>query len=145
MRRLNSYHAPRAECERDELFSKRSIQTSIVSISEDLLTSGNSRLRPFAIRAWIWLFPIVIVGLSFGSYFVRELLSALLLFTALFLIVTILVMLVILLEQALEASVVSAASIVRLLGSSIHDVSKETCLSTISHTSAGRRTKNHNS
>jgi hypothetical protein len=109
--------------------------------------SDNSRLRRLATntRTWITLFPIVAVSLSFRSYFVRELLSALLLFTALFVVVAVLVMLVILFEQALEGSVVAAASIVRLLRSSIHDVNRELCVSTMSHTSAGRRAKNHNS
>jgi hypothetical protein len=90
----------------------------------------------------ILMFLGVAVGLAFESYFVRELVSALLLFTVAFVIVAAFVTLFILIEEVLERGVVMTASIAHLIESSVHDVREEYGASTISHANAGSRIRN---
>jgi hypothetical protein len=88
------------------------------------------------------MFLGVAVGLAFESYFVRELVSAFLLFTVAFVIVAAFVTLFILTEEVLERGVVMMASIAHLIGSSVNDVREEYGASTISHANAGSRIRN---
>jgi hypothetical protein len=61
------------------------------------------------------MFLGVAVGLAVESYFVRELVSALLLFTVAFVIVAAFVTLFILIEEVLERGVLMTASIAHLI------------------------------
>jgi hypothetical protein len=105
---------------------------------------GSSHQRQLGISTFIWilLFLAVAAGLSFDSYFVRELVSALLLFTLAFAVVAAFVTLFILMEEILERGVFMTALITHLIGSSVHDVGEEYGASTISHANDGSRIRN---
>jgi hypothetical protein len=91
---------------------------------------------------WILMFLGAAVGLAFESYFVRELVSALLLFTVAFVIVAVFVALFILMEEVLERGVVVTASIAHLIVSSVHDVGEEHGATTTSHANTGSKIRN---
>ena len=84
----------------------------------------------------------VAVGLAVESYFVRELVSALLLFTVAFVIVGAFVTLFVLIEDVLERGVIMTTSIALSIGSSVHDGREEYRASTISHDNSPFRTRN---
>ena len=119
------------------------IQTSALSMRENLLMIGSFHQRRL-VRSrciWILMFLGVGVGSAFESYFVRELVSALLLFTVAFVIAAAFVTLFILMEEVLERGVVMTASIANLIGTSIHEVREEYGASSISHTNSGTQRK----
>ena len=92
----------------DEIMS---VFQPFLSAIRNLETKSHVLIRVGRQHKWIW--TILVTFISIQSYFVRELLSALLLFTVLFVILAFLVGLFVLIDHELYSSLAWAESVAR--------------------------------
>jgi hypothetical protein len=87
------------------------VQPSLSAVLRNLEAKSHVLIRVCRQQKWIWALLLMLV--SIHSYFVRELLSALLLFTVLFVIVAFLVGLFVLIDHGFYSSLAWAESVAR--------------------------------
>ena len=87
------------------------VQPSLSAVLRNLEAKSHVLIRVCRQQKWIWAMLLMLV--SIHSYFVRELLSALLLFTVLFVMLAFLVGMFVLIDHTVYASIAWAGSVAR--------------------------------